>query len=29
MLDGNDLHHELLLTKGQKSKLINAFNNNK
>ena len=28
MLDGNDLHHELLLTKGQKSKLRNAFNNN-
>ena len=28
MLDGNDLHHELLLTTSQKTKLRNAFNNN-
>ena len=28
MLDGNDLPHELLLTTRQKTKLINAFNNN-
>ena len=28
MLDGNDLHHELFLTKRQKTKLKNAFNNN-
>ena len=28
MLDGNDLPHELLLTSIQKTKLINAFNNN-
>ena len=28
MLDGNDLHHELLLTTRQKTKLRNAFNNN-
>ena len=28
MLDGNDLPHELLLTTIQKTKLINAFNNN-
>ena len=27
MLDGNDLPHELLLTKKQKTKLRNAFNN--
>ena len=26
--DGNDLPHELLLTTRQKTKLINAFNNN-
>ena len=26
MLDGNDLPHELLLTRRQKSKLRNAFN---
>ena len=25
---GNDLHHELLLTARQKTKLRNAFNNN-
>ena len=29
MLDGNDLTHELLLTTRQKTKLKNAFNNNK
>ena len=29
MLDGNDLPHELLLTTRQKTKLRNAFNNNK
>ena len=28
MFDGNDLPHELLLTKRQKAKLRNAFNNN-
>ena len=28
MFDGNDLPHELLLTTRQKTKLINAFNNN-
>ena len=28
MLNGNDLPHELLLTKRQKLKLRNAFNNN-
>ena len=28
MLNGNDLPHELLLTKRQNSKLRNAFNNN-
>ena len=28
ILDGNDLPHELLLTARQKTKLINAFNNN-
>ena len=28
MIDGNDLPHELLLTTRQKTKLINAFNNN-
>ena len=28
MLDGNDLPHELLLTTRQKTKWINAFNNN-
>ena len=28
MFDGNDLPHELLLTKRQKTKLRNAFNNN-
>ena len=28
MLDGNDLHHELFLTKRQKTKLRNTFNNN-
>ena len=28
MLDGNDLPHELLLTRTQKSKLRNAFNSN-
>ena len=28
MFDGNDLHLELLLTKRQKTKLRNAFNNN-
>ena len=28
MLDGNDLHHELLLTTRQKTKLRNAFNSN-
>ena len=28
MFDGNDLSHELLLTKKQKTKLRNAFNNN-
>ena len=28
MLDGNDLTHELLLTKRQKAKLRNTFNNN-
>ena len=28
MLDGNDLPHELLLTRRQKSKLRNAFNSN-
>ena len=28
MFDGNDLLHELLLTKRQKTKLRNAFNNN-
>ena len=27
MLNGNDLPHELLLTRRQKSKLRNAFNN--
>ena len=27
MFDRNDLPHELLLTKRQKTKLINAFNN--
>ena len=29
MLDGNDLPHELLLATRQKTKLRNAFNNNK
>ena len=29
MFDGNDLPHELLLTARQKTKLRNAFNNNK
>ena len=29
MLDGNDLPHELFLTTTQKTKLRNAFNNNK
>ena len=29
MFDGNDLPHELLLTTRQKTKLRNAFNNNK
>ena len=29
MLDGNDLSHELLLTTTQKTKLRNAFSNNK
>ena len=28
MLDGNDLPHELLLTRRQKGKLRNAFNGN-
>ena len=28
ILDGNDLPHELLLTRRQKTKLRNAFNNN-
>ena len=28
MLNGNDLTHELLLTKRQKTKLRNALNNN-
>ena len=28
MFDGNDLPHELLLTRRQKTKLKNAFNNN-
>ena len=28
MLDGNDLPHELLLTKYKKTKLINVFNDN-
>ena len=28
MFDGNDLSHELLLTKSQKTKLRNACNNN-
>ena len=28
MFDGSDLHHELLLTTRQKTKLRNAFNNN-
>ena len=28
MLDGNDQPHELFLTKRQKAKLRNAFNNN-
>ena len=28
MLGGNDLHHELLLTTRQKTKLRNAFTNN-
>ena len=28
MLDGNDLPHELLLRRRQKSKLRNAFNSN-
>ena len=28
MLDGSDLPHELLLTRRQKTKLRNAFNNN-
>ena len=28
MLNGNNLPHELLLTKRQKAKLKNAFNNN-
>ena len=28
MLNGNDLHHKLLLTTRQKTKLRNAFNNN-
>ena len=28
MLDRNDLPHELLMTKRQKTKLRNAFNNN-
>ena len=28
MLDGNDLRHQLLLTKRQKANLRNAFNNN-
>ena len=28
MFDGNDLSHELLLTKRQKTKPRNAFNNN-
>ena len=29
MFDGNDLPHELLLTTGQRTKLRNAFNNNR
>ena len=29
MFDGNDLLHQLLLTIRQKTKLRNAFNNNK
>ena len=29
MFDGNDLPHELLLTTRQKTKIRNAFNNNK
>ena len=28
MLDGNDLPHELLLTRRQKTNLRNTFNNN-
>ena len=28
MFDGNNLPHELLLTRRQKAKLRNAFNNN-
>ena len=28
MFNGNDLPHELLLTKRQKTKIRNAFNNN-
>ena len=28
MFDGNDLPHELLLTRRQKTNLRNAFNNN-
>ena len=28
IFNGNDLPHELLLTKGQKTKLRNVFNNN-
>ena len=28
MSDGNDLHHELLLTTRQRAKLKNVFNNN-
>ena len=28
MLDGNNLHHELLQTTRQKTKLRNGFNNN-
>ena len=28
MLDGNDLPHELLLTRRQRTELKNAFNNN-
>ena len=28
ILNGNDLPHELLLTRRQKTKLRNAFNNN-